>query len=81
MEDKVTGVNKYELTHRTKKEIMINNFIGGLTWSFGAFLGLILVGLVAGIIISKINLVPVIGNWLSQILNHAAQNLRTPIQQ
>ncbi len=76
MEDKVTGANKYELPYRSRKEIMVNNFIGGLTWSIGAFLGIALLGFVVGLIISKVNLIPIIGSWLSQILQEATRNLQ-----
>lgn len=76
MEDKVTGANKYELPYRSRHEIMVNNFIGGLTWSIGAFIGIALLSVIVGLIISKINLVPVIGNWLSDILKVATHNLQ-----
>jgi len=59
---------------------MWNNFLGGFSWSFGAFLGIIIVGLLAGLVISKINLVPIIGSWLGDILKHATQNLRIPLE-
>lgn len=77
MEDKVTGANKYELPYRSRREIMVNNFIGGLSWSIGAFIGITLLSVAVGLIISKINLVPVIGQWLSQILQEATRNLQT----
>ena len=77
MEDKVTGANKYELPHRSRHEIMVNNFIGGLTWSIGAFIGIALLSVVVGLIISKINLVPIIGEWLSQILKEATRGLQS----
>lgn len=73
---KITNQNKYLLTQLNKKQIMVNNFIGGLTWSLGAFIGIALLSVFIGLIISKINLVPVIGGWLSDILKEATKGLQ-----
>lgn len=79
--DKISGANKYELPHRSRKEIMFNNFIGGLFWSIGAFIGIILIVTLIGIIASKIHFVPIIGNWLGDVLKVATKNLKLPTNQ
>ncbi|MEX2028188.1 MAG: DUF5665 domain-containing protein [Candidatus Curtissbacteria bacterium] len=78
MTDKITGANKYELPKRSRKEIIENNFIGGLSWSVGVFIGLTLLGVIVGFIVSKINLVPIIGEWLGDILQEATNGLKSP---
>ncbi len=81
MDDKISGANKYELPHRSRKEIMTNNFIGGFFWSLGAFLGIIIIGAIIGLIISKIKFVPLVGNWLGDVLKIATKDLKLPINQ
>lgn len=51
----------------SKKEIIVNNFIGGLFWGIGSALGAALLVTVLGIILTKINLVPLVGTFVSQV--------------
>ncbi len=61
---------KHELVHRGKKEIFFNNIIGGIGWSFGAILGTALLIGILSILARNINLVPVIGDFISNILDY-----------
>ena len=48
--------------------MVFNNFLGGLSWGFGTVLGAtVVVGLVI-IILSKLDSVPIIGEFFSSIL-------------
>lgn len=48
--------------------VIINNFLGGLAWGFGTVLGAtVVVGLVI-LIFSKLNSLPVIGQFFTDIL-------------
>jgi len=59
--------------HRPRAKMMFDNFLGGISWSIGAFVGAtIFVGLI-GLIFSKINLVPIIGSWVAQIIEVSRQ--------
>lgn len=75
----IQNANKFMIPFRSKKKIMFYNFLGGLFWAFGTFVGLAIIAVIAGFIISKIDLVPIIGGWLSDILSNASGNLRTPV--
>ncbi|MBI2025862.1 MAG: hypothetical protein HYT06_00610 [Candidatus Levybacteria bacterium] len=55
--------------HRDKKEIIVNNFIGGLSWALGATIGLAIIIAILGIILRNINLVPFVGNFVADIIN------------
>ena len=49
-------------------KMVLNNFLGGLSWGFGTVLGAtVVVGLVI-IILSKLNNVPIIGDFFINIL-------------
>jgi hypothetical protein len=49
--------------------IIFNNFIGGIAWAFGATVGISLLFALLTIIGKTINLVPIIGNFISQIID------------
>lgn len=70
---------RYTYYLKNKKQIIYNNFLGGIAWSFGTFFGFAIIALVAGIIISRIDLVPIIGGWLQDILKAATTNLPSQI--
>lgn len=56
-------------------KVILNNFIGGLAWGFGTVLGAtVVVGLVV-IILSKLNSIPFLGDFFSNIL----QDIQQPI--
>jgi len=61
-------------TKLSKGEIVINNFIGGLFWALGATVGLALIFTILAFIAKNINLVPVIGSFVSQIINFILSN-------
>ena len=67
-------MERHEQIHSTKKQIFINNFLGGIAWAFGATLGLSLIVALIGIIVKNINLVPVVGNFVAGVLNYVLQN-------
>lgn len=69
---------KYNQVYRSRKKILLDNFLGGIFWSLGTFVGLAVIALIAGYFLSKINLVPIIGDWVAQILNHATKQIQTP---
>lgn len=50
-------------------EIVTNNFMGGLAWGIGATVGLALFFAILTIIAKNINLVPVVGTFVSDIIN------------
>lgn len=59
---------KYEGVKRNRKEIFTNNLIGGLAWGIGATIGLSLLIAFLGIAVHYVNLVPLIGNFVSEVI-------------
>ncbi|MGH7202870.1 MAG: DUF5665 domain-containing protein [Candidatus Levyibacteriota bacterium] len=60
----------YERTSKlSRKEIIVNNFLGGIAWALGATIGLSLIFTILGLIAKNVNLVPVVGSFVSEIIN------------
>ena len=64
----------YERVHEGKKDIMLNNFIGGITWAFGVTVGLALLFGILTLIARNINVVPVVGQFVSNILTFVLEH-------
>lgn len=64
----------YEKIPGKVKQTIVNNFIGGIAWGVGVSVGLSLIIPIFGIIFSKINLIPVVGDFVSQITSFVLQN-------
>jgi len=58
----------------SKKEIFVNNFFGGIAWALGATVGLSLIFTLLGILAKNVNLVPIIGSFVSQVINFVLAN-------
>ena len=67
-------MEKYEGVKRHLKDIIFNNFVGGIAWGLGATVGVSIVIAILSLILRNINLVPFIGNFVSQITNYVLQN-------
>lgn len=64
----------YENVERSKKQIIINNFIGGVSWGLGVTVGLGILLAILGFFLSKIDLVPFIGQSISTGIEGALKN-------
>ncbi len=67
-------MEKYERVKRSFKDIIFNNFVGGIAWGLGATVGVSIVIAILGLILKNVNLVPFVGNFVSQITNYVLQN-------
>jgi hypothetical protein len=54
--------------HVSTWKMVLNNFLGGLSWGFGTVLGATVVVGIVIIILSKLNTIPVIGDFFNNIL-------------
>lgn len=67
-------MQKYEHVKRNLKDIAINNFVGGIVWGLGATIGVSVVLAILGFIFGQINLIPVVGDFVSKINEYVLQN-------
>lgn len=66
-------MEKHQHVQRNLKEIFANNFLGGIAWGLGGTIGLFVGAAILGFILSKIDLIPVIGTFVSDIYNFVLQ--------
>ena len=53
----------------SKKDIIVNNLIGGLAWAIGATVGLAIFFWLLSLIATNIDLVPIVGSFVSEIID------------
>jgi len=61
-------MEKFERVELSKRKIITNNFIGGFFWAIGATIGLSIIIAILSFVIKHINLVPMVGNFVYQVL-------------
>lgn len=68
----------YEKVEESKKEIFINNLIGGIGWAIGATIfGAIIIAILT-LAVKKANLIPFIGSNVVQIIDYVQDAKGTP---
>jgi len=67
-------MDKYEKVIRPIKQIMLNNFIGGIAWAIGATIGFSIIIALLTIVLKQINFIPYIGNLTAEITKYVLQN-------
>ena len=65
----------YLKVYKKKRHIMLDNFLGGVAWGIGTVVGISLIALTVGLLISKIDLIPIIGDWLANVLRYTQASL------
>jgi len=63
-----------EKVYRSKKKIIFDNFLGGISWSFGVWIGTSIILILTVFVLSKVNLVPIIGNFVAEISKYVVTN-------
>ena len=66
-------MEKYEQVNMSHKRIFFNNFIGGIAWALGVTVGLALIITILTLILKNINLIPVVGNFVSDVIKFVIQ--------
>ncbi len=63
----------FEKVERSKKQIMLNNFLGGIAWGLGATIGVAVVFTLLGFVLARINWIPFIGDFVTKISAYVSQ--------
>lgn len=66
--------NKNENIYRTRRQMITNNFLGGIAWGVGVTIGLTLFFAVLAFVSSHVNFVPIVGSFVSNVLNYVLTN-------
>ncbi len=51
------------------KDIIFNNFVGGIAWALGATVGISLIFTLLALLAKNVNLIPIVGEFVSEIIN------------
>ncbi len=55
-------------TTRTRSQIIFDSFWGGMAWGIGSILGAVLLFAIVGFIITRVQAIPIIGNFVYNVL-------------
>jgi len=66
-------------TNPNKKQIMLNNFLGGIAWSIGTLVGLAIIFVVVGFFLKRVDIVPILGDFLSDIMKSSIQQTQNKL--
>ncbi len=66
-------MEKHENIYRSRKKIILDNFLGGISWSIGAWIGTTIIVAILVFLLSKVNLIPLIGDFVRDIMNYIAK--------
>ncbi len=70
-------MERHEQVNTNKKRLIVNNFIGGISWGLGATIGVtIIVGIIT-YILRVVNLVPFLGEVATQVTTIVLKNLQS----
>lgn len=67
-------MDKHEQIHKTKLQIFINNFLGGVAWGLGATVGVSIFLAIFAFVLKQVNLIPVVGGFVSGVATYVFQN-------
>ncbi|HEY5601201.1 MAG TPA: DUF5665 domain-containing protein [Patescibacteria group bacterium] len=70
--------DKSERVYKSRSRLILDNFLGGIAWSLGTFIGFGAVAVVIGYFLSQVNLIPIIGSWVADILKDAGSRIGDP---
>lgn len=71
------SADNFNNVKHNRKDIIINNFLGGLAWAVGATIGISLLIAILGFIAAHVNVIPVFGKFVSDIIDFVLQNNRS----
>ncbi len=64
-------MQKYEeVSKKSRKQIFIDNFLGGIAWGFGTTIGFSLVIAVLSFILNKLNFIPFVGDFVNAVIQY-----------
>lgn len=62
-------MERFEQVKAKRRDIFVNNFIGGISWALGATIGLSIIIALLGLLIKHVNVIPYVGNFVGDVIN------------
>lgn len=63
-----------KVTKRSRGKMMLDNFLGGIAWSLGVWVGATIIIAFFVFILSKVNYIPLVGGFVVQIIDYINSN-------
>jgi hypothetical protein len=76
MDKKNSNALKFDHVTLSRKDIIINNLLGGIFWALGGTIGLAIIFIVLGVFTAWIDPVPIIGDFVARINEFVLQKTR-----
>jgi hypothetical protein len=77
MSQKIEQKDKYkEVEVKNRKSIIIDNFIGGISWGLGSVIGATIIVGILGLIIVNTKRVPIIGDAVKVIVDQVENGIK-----
>ncbi|OGH23689.1 MAG: hypothetical protein A2958_02860 [Candidatus Levybacteria bacterium RIFCSPLOWO2_01_FULL_38_13] len=68
---------RFEQAAKTLKEILLNNFLGGLAWAIGATVGISIIIFLLTNVFRNVGWIPFIGDFISNLTSYVLTNLQS----
>lgn len=76
-DSKFESSNRYTHYLKNKKQIMVNNFIGGLSWALGSVVGLAVIAAIVGLVLNFVDFKLILGEWLGGMIKESLTQLES----
>ena len=74
-EDQKIIEKHYIEINRSSKKNFIMGFLGGVGWAFGATVGTAIVAYLISLLVKRVDIVPIFGQFIADVIKAAQQNL------
>lgn len=61
---------KSENVYRSRKKMLFDNFLGGIFWSIGVWIGTTFIIAFIVFLFGKVNLVPMVGDFVADVMKY-----------
>lgn len=66
-------MEKNENVYRSRRKMILDNFIGGISWSVGVWVGTTFIIAILVFLLSKVDFIPLIGDFVGKVMGYAAR--------
>lgn len=74
-DDKIETAEKYLRVLDSKKHILLNNFLGGISWALGTIVGFLIISIISVYIIGQTGVLTKVSSWLSGVIESSQDSV------
>ncbi len=72
---KIETAEKYLRVIDSKKHIVINNFLGGISWALGTIVGFLIISIISVVIIGQTGVLSRVSTWLTNVIENSQKSV------